>query len=133
MPSATSVPVGNNLALPPDLQLAPPSATSDAYQPNGPVASAVPPAPVASRAKLAAASTTGAGGNLYGGTGTPVAAAPAGDIFDQYGISKFGPDGKKKSQQQLNEELTAAIRKKKQQTNPSYGTFANIGAIFKDQ
>jgi hypothetical protein len=129
VPSAANVPVGNNLALPPDLQLAPPSGTSDAYQPNGQVASAAPAAPVAASLKLASAPT--ASSNLYGGT--PVAAAPAGDVFDQYGISKINPDGTKKTPQQLHDELAAAILKKKQQANPKYGTFANIGAIFQDQ
>jgi hypothetical protein len=129
VPSATNVPVGNSLALPPDLQLAPPSGTSDAYQPNGQVASAVPAAPISPSRKLASAST--ASGNLYGGT--PVTAAQAGDVFDQNGISKINPDGTKKTPLQLHDELEAAILKKKQQTNPSYGTVANIGAIFKDQ
>jgi len=129
VPSAANVPVGNTLALPPDLQLAPPSGTSDAYQPNGPVALAAPAAPVAASQKLASAPT--ASGNLYGGA--PVAAVPPGDVFDQYGISKINPDGTKKTPLQLHDELEAAILKKKQQANPSYGTFANIGAIFKDQ
>ena len=129
VPSAANVPVGNNLALPPDLQLAPPGATSDAYQPNGQVASAVPPAPMSPSRKLASAST--ASGNLYGGT--PVAAAPAGDIYDQYGISKIKPDGTHKTPLQLRDELSAAMVKKRQQSNPKYGTFANIGAVFQEQ
>ena len=79
--------------------------------------------------KLASASV--ASGNLYGGT--PVATAPAGDIYDQYGISKINPDGTHKTTLQLRDELSAAMLKKRQQTNPKYGTFANIGAIFKDQ
>jgi hypothetical protein len=129
VPTAASVPVGNSLAMPPDLQLAPPNGTSDAYAPNGAVASAAatPAAPTTRKQAALAATNT----SLYGGT--PAAAAPPGDIFAQYGISRTKPDGTQKSQQQLNQELADAIRKKKQQTNPNYGTVSNIGAIFKDQ
>lgn len=129
VPQASSVPVGNNLALPPDLQLAAPTATSDAYQPNGAVAAAAKPLAAKPVKQLATAQTATSGG-LYG---TASAAAPAGtgDIFAQYGISKFNPDGTQKTQTQLADELNAAILKKKQQQTPGYGTIANIGAIFK--
>ena len=131
VPQAASVPVGNSLVLPPDLQLAAPTGTVDAYQPNGAVASATPTAPVTAAPAMKVAATAPAAGSLYGGTATP--AAPAGDIYAQYGISKTNPDGSQKSAQQLHDELSAAIVKKKQQTDPNYGTFANIGSIFKDQ
>jgi hypothetical protein len=131
VPTAANVPVGNSLAMPPDLQLAPPNGTSDAYAPNGAVASAaLAPAPpgVLTRKQAAAAATNA---SLYGGT--PVAAAPSGDVFAQYGISRTKPDGTMKTPQELQKELSDAIRKKKQQANPNYGTAANIGAIFQDQ
>jgi len=122
VPQASNVPVGNNLALPPDLQLAAPTATSDAYQPNGPVATAKP-------LKQMATTAAPTSGGLYGTAAASTAAAP-GDIFAQYGISKLNPDGTQKTQSQLADELNAAIRKRKQQQNPGYGTIANIGAIF---
>ena len=124
--------MGNPLVLPPDLQLASPTATSDAYQPNGGAA----PQPVVSvktKAKTRLASNTGAAGaNLYGNAATP-ASKTAPDIFEQYGISKVKADGTAKSPQQLRDELSAAILKKKRDKNPNYGTAANIGSIFKDQ
>ncbi len=124
VPQASAVPVGNNLALPPDLQLAAPTQTTDAYQPNGNVAPIS--APAAKPAKVALAKP--GAGSLYGAA---PAAGTTGDIFDQYGISKFKADGSRKSGFELNEELSAAIKKKKRETNPSYGTIGNVGDLFK--
>ncbi len=116
-PSAVTVPVGNNLVMPPDLQLpAPGSGAAPAYQAPAPTQSA-------SLAKPGNAS-------LYGGT---AAGAPPQDIFQQYGISKTKPDGTPKTQIELSNELKAAIIRKKRLTNPSYGTIGNIGNIFSDQ
>jgi hypothetical protein len=127
VPVATNVQVGNSLSLPPDLQLATPGQTTDAYQTNGYVAPVAQPA-VTKPAKLKA---TVASNDIYG---TGDAAAPAaGDVFDQNGISKINPDGTKKTPVQLSEELRAIYLAKKRQKNPSYGTIANIGAIFQDQ
>ncbi len=128
VPQASNVPVGNNLALPPDLQLAAPTATSDAYQPNGPVASAT--APVSAKPlKQVASTAASSSGGLYGTAAASPSVAP-GDIFAQYGISRYNPDGTQKTQSQLASELNAAILKRKQQQTPGYGTIANIGSIF---
>ncbi len=130
VPMATNVQVGNNLALPPDLQLAAPTQTSDAYQSNGPVAQ--PAAPVSAKASKLKAGASVASADIYG-NGVAAPAAPPADVFAQYGISKVNPDGTAKSVLKLNEELRAAVLKKKRETNPSYGTIGNIGAIFQDQ
>lgn len=119
VPQATNIPVGNSLAMPPDLQLATPSQTSDAYEPNGTVA-AVNPQP---QNQIANASV-----NNTGETAPAVL-----DIYAQYGVSKFNADGKPKKPEILKAELRAAIIKKKRETNPNYGTIANIGSIFSDQ
>ena len=108
---------GNNLALPPDLQLRPPGAVTEDYQPNQP-----PVAPVES-----ASLDQG----LY--SSPPVAPAPVKrDIYAEYGISKIKPDGTAKTPDELKAELKVAILKRKQQQNPGYGTIRNIGAIFKE-
>ena len=118
-PSQVTVPTGNNLAMPPDLRLPAPGSGED-YQ-------AAAPAPAVTRS--ASLAKPGAGNNtLYGGG----SAAPQGDVFAQYGISKTKPDGTPKTQQELAQELKAAIIRKKRQTNPSYGTIGNIGNIFSD-
>jgi hypothetical protein len=114
-PQAPVVRTGNNLALPPDLQLRPPGTVTETYQPNP------PPAPV---------QTASAEEGLY----APVAPAPVvrKDIYAEYGISKTKPDGTPKPQADLQAELKQAILKRKRETNPGYGTIRNIGSIFSD-
>jgi hypothetical protein len=130
VPRAANVPVGNNLALPPDLQLQPPSGNVDAYQPNGAVAPINPPPSASTKLASIPASKSPSADGLYGTPGAPAADAPRQDIFGQYGISKTKPDGTAKTPIELNRELGAAIKKKRQEQNPRYGTIANIGAIF---
>ena len=117
-PQAPVVRTGNNLALPPDLQLKPPGTVTETYQPNP-----APPAPV---------ETASAEEGLY----SPVPATPAPvvkkDIYAEYGISKTKPDGTPKLEGDLKAELKQAILKRKRETQPGYGTVRNIGNIFKD-
>jgi hypothetical protein len=117
-PQAPVVRTGNNLALPPDLQLRPPGTATETYQPNP-----APPAPV---------ETASLDEGLY----APVAPAPAPavkkDIYAEYGISKTKPDGTPKLEGDLRAELKQAILKRKRETDPNYGTVGNIGNIFKD-
>jgi hypothetical protein len=117
---ASNVPVGNELALPPDLQLRAPGASTTAYQPNP------APAPEAAPPSLAEE------GDVYGG-GQVAAAQPSGDVYAQYGISKTKPDGTPKKDWELRAELKQAIQAKKRQENPNYGTFLNVGGLFKDE
>jgi hypothetical protein len=114
-PQAPAVRTGNNLALPPDLQLRPPGTVTENYQPN--------PAPVQS-ASLEE--------DMYS-SAPPVAPAPVKrDVYAEYGVSKVKPDGTPKTDQELKADLKLAILKRKQQQNPGYGTVRNIGGIFSD-
>jgi hypothetical protein len=115
-PQAPVVRTGNNLALPPDLQLRPPGTVTETYQANP-----APPAPV---------ETASVEDGLY----APVAPAPVvkKDIYAEYGISKTKPDGTPKLEGDLRNELKQAILKRKRETNPGYGTIRNIGGIFSD-
>ncbi len=64
-----------------------------------------------------------------------VAALPKGttqDPYEKYGISKLNPDGTKKSDSKLREELRQAVIAEKRKTNPGYGTIRNIGDLFKE-
>ncbi len=121
-PQAINVPVGNQLALPPDLSLAAPRQTIDGYQSNGPVAStAVSAAPAES-------------GELYSANSAP-AKRRGGTLDDTlafYNISKTKPDGTAKSSAEINDELKVAIKAEKRRANPNYGTIFNIGEIFSD-
>jgi hypothetical protein len=128
-PSQVTVPVGNNLAMPPDLQLATPG-SAPGYQPEATEDLAPAAAP---KKKMAALAKPKAGSSsIYGDDGATAAAPAQQDVFDQYGISKTKPDGTPKTQVELSAELKAAVLLKKKQKNPSYGTVGNIGNIFSE-
>jgi hypothetical protein len=114
------IPVGNQLALPPDLALRPPgAAVSQDYQPN----------------QSAALADDSVYGDAPAATPSRVAAVPKGtqgDIYEQYGVSKLKADGTKKSDWELRQELRTAVVAKKRQQNPKYGTIFNAGELFQD-
>ena len=116
-PAAPVVRTGNNLALPPDLQLRPPGTVTEDYQPN---TQAAPPLQTAAQEE-----------GLY--SSAPVTAAPPvrRDVYAEYGVSKLKPDGTPKTDDELKAELKVAILKRRQQQNPNYGTIFNMGNIFK--
>jgi hypothetical protein len=118
-PASSNIQVGNNLAMPPDLQLKAPGtgqepvsqAPIDQATANEPVQSAALDQPVAA---------------------APAPRAPTQDVYAKYGISKTKPDGTAKSDQELKAELKKAILAEKRKTQPGYGTIGNIGNIFSD-
>lgn len=113
-----------DLTMPPDLRLPPPGsgpvapAPAPSYDAAPEVMSAVPPA-----ASGAAAPATAAKG----------ARKPEDAAYEKYGIVIYNPDGTRRPDYVLREELQQAILKEKQQNNPNYGTVFNIGNIFKDE
>jgi hypothetical protein len=116
VPAQQQVRVGNNLSLPPDLQLAVPNQTSDAYVPNQgtgegdahdmAVAKANEPPP-------------------------PPVTAPS--VFAEYNIPIVDENGDPRPRAVLVKELKAAILARKKAKNPNYGTIKNIRNIFKDE
>jgi hypothetical protein len=117
-PQAPVIRTGNNLALPPDLQLRPPGTVTENYQPNP-----APAAPV---------QTATLDDGLYSSPPATPAPVVKKDIYAEYGISKTKPDGTPKLEGDLKAELKQAILKRKRETNPGYGTIRNIGNIFSD-
>ena len=115
-PSATqTIPVGNNLALPPDLSLPPPGQGTDNYQANN-------SGGVASDESYDVASAEP----------KPLAPAVKRDIYADNNISKVKADGTEKTPTELQRELKAALLAKKRQQNPNYGTIFNIGSVFQE-
>ena len=124
-PADPYVAEGQNLSMPPDLQLRAPSA-GEVAPVNQTSADAIPdtgdlngepldePAPV--RKKTAAIAPS----------------QPQMDVYEKYGISKTKPDGTPKPQGDLQAELKAAQLAEKRRKNPNEGTIFNIGNIFKD-
>lgn len=117
-PQEAAVRSGQNLSMPPDLQLRAPSGPiTEDYVPNKAPAGSEPASASAAPQDPAAA--------------TPV--QPEGDVYERNGISKFNPDGTPKTDAELQAELKALYLAKKRQKNPGYGTIWNIGNIFKDE
>ncbi len=133
-----------DLTMPPDLRLPPPGTTAAAPD------SGVPSAPVATQTASLTAPPTDA--PVYNPAPTaPVAAAPRAAapkpvapavpaantgpdaIYTNAGISVYNPDGTRKTDVQLREELQAYYIAQKKAKNPAYGTVFNMGNIFKDE
>ncbi len=113
-----------DLTMPPDLRLPPPGTTTAAPDPGAyanETASLTSPPPAAAATAPAAA--------------TPAPAVNSGPyaVYTNAGISLTNPDGTKKTDQQLREELQAYYAAQKKAKNPKYGTVFNIGNIFKDE
>jgi hypothetical protein len=130
-PNESQVRINRNLAMPPDLNLRPPSGEVTEDGELNKVASAPPPAqPAADPAQPAPAP-------MQTASATPPAASaaqpPEQDVYEKYGISKTGPDGKPKTESQLYKELRDAQIAEKRKANPNYGTIWNMGNVFKDE
>jgi hypothetical protein len=125
---SNNVQVGNNLALPPDLSLPAPGTGPQTYQ-----TASVADESIYGGDESSAALKPAAPGKLTRGQQASLNNGSQGDIYDQYGISKFKPDGTKKEEWELKAELKAAIVKRKKQQNPRYGTVFNMGNIWSDQ
>lgn len=132
-PDESQVRVNRNLSMPPDLNLRPPTGeTSEDGQLNQ-VAAAQPPAEPAmdqAQPEPAPAPMKTASANAQPAPGEQ---PPQQDVYEKYGISKTGPDGKPKSENQLFKELKAAQLAEKRKSNPNYGTIWNMGNVFKDE
>ncbi len=144
-PDESQVRRNSNLALPPDLQLRQPSNAPDPSIPNTTVSSLPQPLPEASTGEVTGSSDPAQAASAQPPAGgvapDPLAAAqpaaqpaatgnPRENAFVKYGISKTHPDGKPKTEQELNAELLAAIKAEKRRQDPKYGTIWNIGDLF---
>jgi hypothetical protein len=130
-PDETQVRINRNLAMPPDLNLRPPSGEITEYgEPNKVVTAAPPAQPAMDQAQPAPQP-------MQTAAATPPAASgaepPKQDVYEKYGISKVGPDGKPKTENQLYKELRDAQLAEKRRANPNYGTIWNMGNVFKDE
>jgi hypothetical protein len=146
-PDETQVRQNANLALPPDLQLPAPSeavetavtgATASPQPLSNPPADNLGMDPLQDMNTGAAASSTGGSGPAASPAATPAAPTalrpaagnPRENAFAKYGISKTRPDGKPKTEGELNKELLAAIQAEKRRQDPKHGTIFNIGGLF---
>ena len=106
-----------DLSMPPDLRLPPPGSA--------------PPAPPHAETQPAASAPAPS-------LATPAVPPtrvkkPEDAAYEKYGIVIYNPDGTRRPDYVLREELRNAIVAEKQKANPNYGTVFNIGNIFKDE
>jgi hypothetical protein len=123
-----------DLTMPPDLRLPPPGSATAPADPGAASAPAAaqatltaPPAAPAYTAPKAAAPAV-----KTASTTTEPASGPDA-IYTNVGISVYNPDGTRKTDQQLRQELQDYYIAQKKAKNPNYGTFMNVGNIFKDE
>lgn len=113
----------SDLTMPPDLRLPPPGTTAAAPDPGASLSNeAALTAPPPPRTAAAAPATPPAAGT-----------SPADSVYTQAGISLYKPDGTRKTDAELRQELQAYHLAQKKAKNPNYGTVFNIGNIFKDE
>lgn len=129
-PDESSVRVNQSLAMPPDLQLRPPSATTAAEDGTVNTAAVSAQAAAVPNSQGAAAVPT-PDAPVVPGAPAAAAAAPQ-DVYAKYGISKTNPDGTPKEKHLLYNELREAQLAEKRRADPNYGTIWNMGNIFTD-
>lgn len=124
--TASTTPIRQDLTMPPDLRLPAPGTTTALPDPGA----------VNSQAALTAPPPAAAAPATKSATAAAVAPAPANgpdSVYTNAGISLYNPDGTKKTDQQLRNELQAYYIAQKKAKNPNYGTVFNMGNIFKDE
>lgn len=113
-----------DLTMPPDLRLPAPGTTapapdSGAAETQAALTAPPPPASAPAPAKAASAPAENTSG--------------VNSIYTNAGISLYKPDGTKKTDSELREELQQYYIAQKRAKNPNYGTVFNVGNIFKDE
>jgi len=139
-PDETQVSQNQSLAVPPDLQLRPPSNEAvPAPPPPARAAYAPPPQPVLTQPVATEPYAYEQSANAGQQTYAPPApqqqvqpAPPPQDIYARLGISKTRPDGSPKSQGELNEELREKKVAAERAKNPDYGSIWNMGNVWSD-
>jgi hypothetical protein len=148
-PDETKVRRNADLALPPDLSLPAPSEVAEApataaqatspqqlsNPPAGDLAASMDPTQdlnVGAQPSYDTAAAPGAPTATAVSPAVRPAAAgnPRENALVKYGISKTHPNGKPKTEGELNKELLDAIRAEKRRQDPKYGTIFNIGGLF---
>src|SRR5262249_47494765 len=119
-PNEAEVRVNRSLSMPPDLNLPAPTGNVTEDGALNKVTNVAPPAqPAADQVQPTPAPVQTASATP---PAAPAAQTPKQDVYEKYGISKTGPDGKPKSDGQLDKELHDAQLAEKRKANPNYGT-----------
>jgi hypothetical protein len=139
-PDETQVSAGQPLSVPPDLQLRPPSATEPPRVASRPAADQPPAAQLRQPQDLAAAPQPDEFRQPAGQQAAQpqqlqqqtAAAGSQDDVYARWGVSRHHPDGREKSQVELNEEMRQKRIERERQQDPNYGTIWNLNSIWSD-
>lgn len=139
-PDETKVAVQQPLSVPPDLQLRPPSeapppppqAVSSPATAQPAVQGQMSQPNLAEAPALDQAPPQPAPQPQQGPQPQNVAANQPQDAYARYGVSRTHPDGREKTQLELNEELRQKKLELERQKNPNYGTIWNLGSVWSD-
>jgi hypothetical protein len=144
-PDETQVSVNQPLSVPPDLQLRPPSdkepqhtasLPQDAQQPASGTLQQPQDLGLSPDAEATAAPAQPSGQpQQLQQPQQPQQQATVGDPQDAYaraGVSRYHPDGREKTQIELNEEMREKKVEAERQKDPNYGTIWNLGSVWSD-
>jgi len=139
-PDETQVSVNQPLSVPPDLQLRPPldgEPQAVASQPASEPASELASGQLQQPQDLTAApQPQQIAPQPHQITPQPdqqqTAGAAPQDIYARWGVSRYHPDGREKTQIELNQEMRKKRDEAMRQQDPNYGTIWNLGSIWSD-
>ena len=138
-PDETQVSVNQPLSVPPDLQLRPPSEEEPqqtASLPQQPASGTLQqPQDIGLAPGAEAAAPQTAAQPQPQQPQQPQQQASVAEPQDAYaraGVSRYHPDGRKKTQIELNEEMRQKRLEAERQKDPNYGTIWNLGSIWSD-
>lgn len=128
-PDETQVAVNQPLSVPPDLQLRPPSNEEPPAVANVPQASQQPAAVDLQQPQDLTEEVTESeqpADQQQADLGEPL------DVYARWGVSRTHPDGREKTQVELNKEMREKRIEAERQKDPNYGTIWNLGSIWSD-
>ena len=140
-PDESQVHQNQSLAMPPDLQLKPPHAAERQVAPDetayAPPQTTQPPlydSPEQDYAPQQTYTRQQPAQQQVATQQPPVYQQPdrPKDVYERLGVSRTRPDGSKKSQSELNEELRQKKMAEEKARNPNYGTIWNMGQVWEE-
>ena len=139
-PDESQVSVNQPLSVPPDLQLRPPSNEQPQTVASLPPPSEVPAGETLQQPQdltLSAPTEPAAPQSQPQSQPQPQPQQQASvgepqDVYARWGVSRHHPDGREKSQIELNAEMRQKREEAQRQKDPNYGTIWNLGSIWSD-
>ena len=130
-PDETQVSVNQPLSVPPDLQLRPPSNEEPQRTARLPQEAAAAPAQPSAQSSGQPQPQQPQQLQQPQPQQQATVAEPQ-DAYARAGVSRYHPDGREKTQIELNEEMRQKKVEAERQKDPNYGTIWNLGSVWGD-